>query len=221
MLPAQGPQFEVASIKPGDPGERGQTFYYPQRDWFRVTGITMKGLIAYAYDVREFQLDGASGWLATDRYDVLAKIEGEQPEQQIRSMVQSLLAARMNLKVHHETREMSVLDLTIAKGGAKIHATTPPGGPTMRGGEGQLTGKNLTMDMLASLLANRVERPVVNQTGMAGQFDINLEWTDQENAGTAPSLFTAVQEQLGLKLETNHAPADVVVIEHADRPSPN
>ena len=219
--PATNLQFEVASVKPSEPGARGPTFYYPQRDRFQVNDITVKGLIAYAYDVREFQIEGASGWLASDRYDVVAKMDGEPPERQVRAMVQSLLAGRMNLKNHKETRDMSVLILTVAKGGAKLQKTATPGGPTMRGGEGRLTGQNLTMDMLASLLANRVERPVLNQTGMPGHFDIHLEWSEPEGDGTGPSIFTAVQEQLGLRLETGRAPTDMVVIDHVDRPSPN
>ena len=214
-------QFEVASIKPSAQGVRGATFYNPTRERFQIDDVTVKGLIAYACNVREFQIEGASGWVASDRYNVIAKPDGELTDERIRAMVQSLLAERMGLKIHRESREMSVLSLTVAKGGPKLQESAIAAGPTMRGGEGRLTGQNLTMDMLASLLANRVERPVLNRTGMPGQFDIKLEWVPEESPETGPSIFTAVQEQLGLRLETERAAAEILVVEHVDRPSPN
>lgn len=214
-------QFEVASIKPNQSGERGSTFYNPTPDRFQFNNATVKALIAYAYGVRDLQIVGASGWLATDGYDVLAKPEGEVSDERVREMVQSLLAERMNLKTHEETKEMPVYALVTVKGGAKLAKSAMPDQPTAHGGFGRFSGKHLTMDMLAFLLAGQVERPVFDKTGIEGQYDIELHWTPEDSPEPGPSIYSALQDQLGLKLESQRAPQEIVVIDHVERPSDN
>ena len=187
-------------------------------------------------------------------------------------MVQSMLADRFNLKVHHETKELSVYALVIAKNGPKLTSTklpplppgvpsqselpppptpsrgvapltAPSGLPSMLVGRGRITATAVPMSQLTEALARNSElanRPIVNQTGLTGSYDFTLLWTPQGTApafggpgdgnqnpanavpdSSAPSLFTALEEQLGLKLESTKAPADVVVIDHIEEPSPN
>jgi len=218
---AEQPQFEVAVIKPSASQFRGSTFYNPTPDRFQFDNVTIKELIAYAYGVREFQIEGASGWLNSDRYDILAKPEGRITGENAGEMVQNLLAERLNLKVHEDTKEMSVFALVESKGGAKLHDSTGRGEPIAHNGYGHMTGRHLTMENLTSMLAAQVERPVIDKTGITGQFDIRLEWVPEDSTETGPSIFTAVQEQLGLKLESERAPVQIVVIDHVERPSDN
>jgi uncharacterized protein (TIGR03435 family) len=214
-------QFEVASIKPSREAARGSTFYNPTRDRFQFDNVTVKALIAYAYAVPDTQIVGASGWVATGGYDVLAKPEGDVTDERIRGMVQSLLAERLSLKVHQETKEMPVYALVTAKGGAKLTKSPMPDQPTAHGGFGRMSGRHLTVDNLSSLLAARVERPVIDKTGIEGQYDIDLHWTPEESPEPGPSIFSALQEQLGLRLESQRAAQDIVVIDHVERPSEN
>ena len=216
-------QFEVASIKPSTaPGTRGPTIYNPTHERFAIDRITTKDLIAYAYDVRDFQITGGPGWVGSEEYDVVAKPQGEASGERILAMARSLLAERFNLRLHHESKEMPVFALVVAKGGPRLHPTVGTGGPEVRGGRGRLIARKVTTGMIGSQLAGRVlGRAVIDRTGIAGEFDINLEWTPDESPDLGPSIFTALQEQLGLKLEPTRAPVEVLVIDHVERPSAN
>jgi uncharacterized protein (TIGR03435 family) len=217
-----GPQFEVASIKPSAPGSRGPTFYNPTRERFAIDSITTKALIAYAYDVREFQVSVGPSWVASEEYNIVAKPQGEASNERILAMAKNLLAERFNLTLHHESKEMPVLALTVAKGGAKLHPSEATGGPEIRGGRGRLVARRVTMGMLAAQLAGRVlDRPVLDRTEIAGEFDVDLEWTPDESPNPGSSIFTALQEQLGLKLESQKGVVDVLVIDRVERPSAN
>jgi uncharacterized protein (TIGR03435 family) len=219
---AVGPQFEVASIKPGAPGAPGPTIYNPSRERFAIDSITTKALIAYAYDVREFQVSGGPSWVGSEEYNIVAKPQGEASNERILAMARSLLAERFKLTLRHESKEMPVLALTVAKGGARLHPSETTGGPEIRGGRGRLVARKVTMGMLAAQLAGRVlGRAVLDRTEIAGEFDVNLEWTPDERPDPGPSIFTALQEQLGLKLETLKGVVDVLVIDHVERPSAN
>lgn len=162
----------------------------------------------------------------------VTSVDGEPDLKQFQAMVRKILAERFGLTLHHEQREMQVLALRVAKGPPKLTANTsdPNGLPDEQDtrGPGQLAivFKNTSMRDLALVLLGQVDRPVVNQTGMDGKYDFQLKWTyDESKAPTdgsaAPSLFTAVQEQLGLKLEAAKAPADVLVIDKVQRPGAN
>jgi uncharacterized protein (TIGR03435 family) len=225
-LPAQtagtAPQFEVASIKLSAPGARGPTIYNPTRGRFAIDAITTKGLIAYAYDVRDFQISGGPAWLGSEQYDIVAKPEGDASGEKILAMARSLLTERFNLTVHHESKEMPVLALVAAKGGPRLHRSEGAGGPEVRGGRGRLFARKVTMGLLAAQLAGRVlGRAVLDRTGIAGEFDVDLQWTPDESPDPGPSIFIALQEQLGLKLETQKGVVDVLVVDHVERPSAN
>lgn len=218
---AEPPQFEVAVIKPSPSQYPGSTFYNPTPDRFRFDNVTVKELIAYAWGVRQFQIEGASGWVNSDRYDILAKPDGPITGDNPGEMVQNLLADRMNLKVHEDTKDMSVFALVASKGGAKLRESSGRGETIAHNGYGHMMGRHLTMENLTSMLAAQVERPVIDKTGITGQFDVRLDWVPDDSPETGPSIFTAVQEQLGLKLESERAPVETVVIDHVDRPSDN
>lgn len=218
---AQTPQFEVASVKPSVPCRSGPTIYNPTRERFAVSCMSLKDLVAYAFDVRDFQVSGGPSWAGTDQYDVVAKPEGSATSERILAMARSLLAERFELKFHRESREMPVLTLKIAKGGPKLQPSVGSG-PEVRGGRGRLVTRNVTMGMFAAQLAGRVlDRPVLDQTGIQGEFDIKLEWTPEESPDGGPSIFAALQEQLGLKLEAQKGMVEMLVIDHAEKPSAN
>jgi uncharacterized protein (TIGR03435 family) len=143
-------------------------------------------------------------------------------------MVRKLMADRFQLKFHYEKRELPVYLLTVAKGGPKLKKGDPNEPAGLGGGPGNLGATNATMADLAELLAHGfLDRPVIDQTGLAGKFDLRLTWTPDEmqaatqSADAPPGLFTAIQEQLGLKLVSTKAPADVIVIDHVEKPSAN
>jgi uncharacterized protein (TIGR03435 family) len=186
-----------------------------------VVNQPLRNLITYAYDVRGFQLSGAPGWIETDRFDVLAKTQ-EGPAS-ARERVRALLAERFGLTVHHETKEQTVYFLTLAKGGPrmKISADAGPQRGIYRGGSGQAQGFAATTEMLARELAGMTGRAVIDRTSLTGKYDWTLEWAPDPDDATRPSLFTAIQEQLGVKLETAKGPVDMVVIDHVNRPSEN
>ncbi len=215
------PQFEVASIKPSAPGSRGPTIYNPTRERFAVDGITTKGLIAYAYDVREFQISGGPRWVESDPYDIVAKPQGDIGGERIMAMVQNLLVERFGLKFHRESKEVPVFALVAAKSGPKLHVSAVEG-LDVRGGHGHFTARGISMGMMAAQLAARVlDRPVVDRTGLNGAFDVELEWAADDRPEAGSSIFTAIQEQLGLKLEAERAAVDVLVIDQVERPSAN
>jgi bla regulator protein blaR1 len=263
--------FEVATIKPSDPNTPGITFRNAPGS-IDIRGATLGILIEQAYDVRDFQISGGPGWVNSDRYDVMAKTERgnaappdagnfqdprKQMEQQ-RERLRALLTDRFRLKIRRDTKEMQAYALTPAKGGpklkeSKVEEPTPvpdgskapqrPRGPMIRIGRGQITGQSITLDFLVRLLAQQVGRPVVDKTGLAGTYDLTLEWTPEPVQGAGPgiappgepqrsdnpapadssgtSIFVAVQEQLGLKLESQKTPVEVIVIESVEKPSEN
>lgn len=176
------------------------------------------------------------------RHDILAKAPGGEagaPSDQksrfdrVRERLRSLLAERFGLMVHHESREEPAYMLTIAKNGSKLSPVSAPGGPPHKQeGRGHSQGFAVPMEMLVVTLSNATNQPVIDKTGLMGRFDYTLNWDPASTAlianpdapppdSSRPSLFTAVQEQLGLRLESGKAPADVVVIDRVDRPSGN
>jgi uncharacterized protein (TIGR03435 family) len=223
LLPAQteSPQFEVASIKPSAPGARGATYYNPTRERFAISSITAKDLIAYAYDVREFQVSGGPHWIDSDQFDIVAKPEGDVSLARVRAMARDLLAERFQLNLHRESKEMPVFALVAAKGGARLQPSTS-NGLEVRGGKGNFTARKITLPLLAAQLADRVlGRPVLDKTGISGEFDVNLTWALDQSIDTGPSIFTALEEQLGLRLEAQRGPVDILVIDHIEKPSAN
>jgi uncharacterized protein (TIGR03435 family) len=224
---AQTPAFEVASIKPNRSGGGGSSIRQAKGQ-LTMENVPLRKMTLWAYgipDDREYALIGP-GWLGTERFDIAAKYPGETPVAQIRQMTQTLLADRFKLALHRETRQLPIFALVVAKGGPKIQATAP-GAANTNGGPGHLQATRITMQKLCDLMARMVGQPVTNDTGLAGVFSFTLDWTPDETQklgapedGTAPSgasLFAALQEQLGLRLEGRKGPVDVLVVDRMEK----
>jgi len=258
ILHATGPlpSFEVATIKPSQPGATGIRAFGPKgADRFLAMNVTVKDLIDFAYTIDDDrQVVGLSGWMISKRYDVDAKVGdaevaviSELPPSYnpYRFMQQALLADRFKLKVHFETRSLPIYALVVAKGGSKLKASemdpanrAETVNPTfLQAGSGKAAGAGTTTGMLAEVLERQDEvgnlpggrgRMVVDKTNLSGRYDWTLHWTPWRDLSSGelsdskgPSLFTALQEQLGLKLEPTKGKVEVVVIDHIDFPSEN
>lgn len=227
------PVFEVATIKPSEPNDPSDGFHTRGRHIF-IENQTVNKLVAFAYGMNGKQIAGGPEWLGTDRFDIdgVPDAEGTPSLKQEQGMVKKLLAERFKLTTHEEKRELSVYAITVGKNGPKLTKSAgdligmPSQDADQHGTELDMKFKNMSMADFGFCMQFFVDRPIVDQTGLAGQYDFNLKWTFDEteasnNPNAAPGLFTAVQEQLGLKLEAVKAPADVIVIDKVERPSAN
>lgn len=222
------PRFEVASVKPAEPGR-------PQGVWtdgspgrIRIQRLTLKALIAGSYEIRGFQVFGP-GWIDSERYDIMAKLPDEAAKlgekerwSQVHSMERSLLADRFQLAAHRETRDLPVLTLVVAKGGLKIRKTGEDEGSNVivERRAGHLAAQQITVRQIVEILSSIARQPVLDATGFAGATDIRLDWTPEDNDPVGP-LSDALHQQLGLKLEERKSPMPVVVIDRVERPSGN
>lgn len=236
------PTFEVATIKPTKPDEQ-RTYLIWRGNDMQVVNFSLAGLIKFAYDVQDKQIVGAPDWINTEKFDIEAKpdVPGAPNGKQLKEMVQKLLADRFALKFHKDQKEMAAYVLTVGKDGPKMKADTgnPNGLPGLFFGPiGTLHVMNATLQNFTNLMQSTVlDRPVVDKTGLNGRWDFTLKWTPDESqfagmgvkipppaaddANAAPPLFTAIQEQLDLKLEAQKTQVPVLVIDHVDHPSPN
>ncbi len=235
------PAFEVATIKPSRSGELGGTLRVSPGGVVNLTNFPMMVLIQFASNVPRRQISGGPSWLESERFDVAGKpdLEGTPSVDQVRAMLGKLLEDRLKLSLRHEKRELPAYTLTVAKGGPKLTESTADsnGLPTFLGAGGRAgrNVKNATMAEFASDLQGRVpDRPVMDRTGLGSKrYDFILKWSPDAPAtngaaGTAPDdpdappdLFAAIQEQLGLKLESTKAQVDVIVIDHVEKPGEN
>ena len=251
--------YDVVSIKPNKPeGDKIMIRVQSGGDRYAALGISVKGLIQYAYNLKmEDQISGVTGSVSDARFDIEAKIDEEtfaglkklsidEGNLQRRLLMQAMLADRFQLKVHSETKELPIYSLVIAKGGFKLKDADPndtyPNGikgldgvshaGMMRVSNGTLAAQGISMSALANNLSFQLRRHVVDHTGLTGKYDISLTWTPDDNrvgapadSGVAvdsgPSIFTAVQEQLGLKLEATKGPVETIVVDHVEMPSEN
>ena len=242
MDPKATPSFEVATIKPTKPDEQGKAFLV-RGNRFRTVNTSLAEMMSFAYGIHAKQVVGAPAWFDADKFDLDAKPEGEgaPDDAQWKGMLQKLLVERFKLTFHHDKRELAVYVLAVGRGGPKLNKSDgdPNGLPGLffRGRPGDLIVHNATMGDFTGLLQNAVlDRPVLDQTGIPGRWDFTLNWTpdDSQFGGMAakippptdgsvppPALYTAVQEQIGLKLDATRAPADVFVIDHIEKPSDN
>jgi uncharacterized protein (TIGR03435 family) len=235
------PSFEVATIKPTKPDEQRKLLVV-RGNRFETVNTSMNNLISFAYGLHPKQIVGAPAWFDSDKFDIDGKpdIEGRPNDKQLKGMIQKLLADRFSLKFHRDKRELPVYVLSAAKSGPKL--TKSEGDPNGLPGLffrqlGALNVRNATMGDFTNLMQEAVlDRPVVNQTGLEGRYDFTLNWTPDDsqfgglgakippstdNANAPPNLYTAVQEQMGLKLDATKALADVLVIDHVEKPSAN
>jgi uncharacterized protein (TIGR03435 family) len=244
------PSFEVAAIKPNNTGS-GNSSSNTNDGLFTAENVTLKGIMQYeAYDIPQSRMIGGPKWLDVTRFDIRAKVDeataanlnkldSKDKRLQSMAMFQQLLADRFRLKVHWETRQLPIYALVPAKNGAKLKPADPKEGMgTSSHGNGssvklEATGQTLA-EFAQSLTADAQQdlgRTVVDQSGIQGKYDYALNWThdsartsgssDGSQPETGPSLFTAIQEQLGLKLESTKGPVEVLVIDQAELPTEN
>ena len=237
--PSPPPAFEVATIKPSDPDACCARTFSRDGRHFATTNTNLRYLMQYAYNLQAKQITGGPAWIDVDRFNVVGVIDGagEPTDRQWKVALQNLLTGRFHLQLHHDTAEMPAYALTIAKGGSKL--TPGEGGPRQgmgfSGGVGQTMngwGMNASIaDFAGELQRIVLDRPIVDRTGLTGTFTIQIAFTreDPQSLGmgpplpdnAAPTLFTAIQQQLGLKLEPTKAPVDILVIDHAEKPTAN
>lgn len=235
--------FDVVSVKPGKPGcllvQIG-----PSPDGFHLQCIPLSALIRYAYGYGAFNDErvlGEPSWIKFEAYDVDAKVEfgdtgtfDKLSLEQKETMLQPILKSRFKLGVHQETKVLPVYALVIGKGGDKLKESSPDDLatktlPTLRmRGRGKLEGHHCSIKEMLSFLSPLQGRTIVDRTGLSGKYEFTLSWTPNSMTTDAPaedesrpSIFTAVQEQLGLKLEVQKAPLNVLVVDHVERPSVN
>jgi bla regulator protein BlaR1 len=233
---AQGLVFDVASIRPSDPNSRGLTMRDTPEGGLSGSGLTLKFLIQVAYNVESFQITGGPGWVETERFDVSAKTDNadnsgsEQTRvERWRERMRALLADRFKLTLRKESSERPVFALVESKGGHKLGPATDERGNGIGRNRGLITGEKVPMAMLAKLLASVVSRPVFDRTGLNGNYVFRLQFAEEmtgkegvpSETGDGASIFAAIQEQLGLKLESTRGPVEMLAIERAEKPTEN
>jgi uncharacterized protein (TIGR03435 family) len=256
--------FEVASVKPNKSGDGRVMMAMPPTGRITATNIPVQLLLRQAYNVQPFQIIGAPSWIASDRFDIVAKAPEGTPPEQYRPMMRNLLADRFKLKAHMETREMPTYALVVARADGKLgpnltpakidceamargrRAGGPPPAPPQPGqpidcgfmiGIGNMSAGGMPMAELARSLSGFVNRIVVDKTGLSSRYDFQLTYTPEGRGlpglqGAPPvgvelppgdpngaSLFTALQEQLGLKLDSQKGPVEVLVIDRIEQPT--
>lgn len=247
--------FEVASVKPNRSGTTSVSMRMQPGGRFNALNVTVLDLIRFAYAVQPFQIEGGPSWLESERFDVMAKVEGEIPPLPpgqvgpVQLMTQNLLAERFKLKAHRQTKDAAAYALVHARHdrrlGKQVEPSTVdcvavlkammaggrggppagPGGPQCRlstAGPGSVRGTDVSIGQLAQLLSVQLQRQVVDRTGLTGVFSFELSFAaDQANDPDRPSIFTALQEQLGLKLESQRAPLETLIIDSIQQPTPD
>ncbi len=241
MPPNANPSFNVATIKPSKPDQPGKMFRVEGRH-FTTLNTTLIDLIDFAYGTHPKQVVNAPPWINTDKFDLSATpdADGAPSDAQWKSMIQRLLADRFQLKFHKDNREMPAYALTVAKTGSKLEKSqaNEDGLPGLFFSQlGNLHVSNANMDDFSHLMQEAVlDRPVVNQTDLKGRWNFNLKWTPDESqfsgmgikvppptdaADAPPPLFTAIQEEIGLKLDATRTAVPVLVVDHVEKPSEN
>ena len=247
QTPAAPPAFEVASVKPAPPPTPGMIKVQMGGDpgMIDYKNVSLKTVIARAYQMKEFQISGPD-WIETARFDILAKVPPNAPKEQIPPMLQNLLAERFKLTVHREQKVMPVYAMVVGKGGLKVKPLEgdPEGSMSNRfSPKGRAFSGQMTLAALAAALSQMLDRPVLDLSGIKGAYDIDLEWVPDEHESGAltkmrimggqagggaeahgetpdsngPSIFAALQEKLGLRLDGRKSPVDILVVDGAEK----
>ena len=225
-LAAQSLRFDVASVKPADPDGSWQISVPHGR--FTAANCTLLRLVRFAYDLQDHQISGGPGWLDSAKFTIDATVDratvvpsGRAAYPVLRPMVRVLLAERFKFLAHTETREETVYNLIVDKGGSRLRQESEPG--SLRIAKGELIGTGAPMAFLVGQLSEQLGRPVIDKTGLTAHYDFSLKWSPDPDAAetSGPSLFTALQSDLGLKLQSTRAPVEILVIDHAEKPEPN
>jgi len=244
------PAFDVSTVKPSKPEQMGSMLQLTD-DGISITHFPLHTILCGAFGTEDDHILDEPGWSRSAMFDIEAKVAPEDAPKlkglsrdQRYQMLVPLLEERFGLKFHHETRELPVYTLVVAKGGIKMQQSKPddssgPGRKMLMARKGHIESADMDIRDLAHVLSQQLGRTVVDETGLTGKYDYKLDWTPDDapppmaasGAGgqqqstlpdaSGPSLFTALQEQLGLKLETKKAMSDVIVIDHIEQPSAN
>lgn len=224
--------WDVVSIKPHKELDSGGSMYM-RPDGIEITNLTIDTLLWNAFEIKsEGQIVGCPGWAKSDRFDVRAKLSVEDAEvweklrggerdEQWHRLNRQILEDRFAMKAHIEKRELPVYDLVVAKQGSKLKQSAPGSGGVSNYGPGKISAKSTAISSLIVNLSGTVGRIIIDKTDLTGKYDFELSWAANNEPDAGPSIFSALQDQLGLKLDPAKAPVDVVVIDHIERPSEN
>ncbi len=218
--------FEVGAVKPNASGPTAPSGFFPTPGRLRVLNTPLEQMIHAAFHIPQGSLAGVSGWMQSDRYDIDAKAAANSTFGEDLTMLRALLVDRFQLRFHTETRQSTTLALVIAKNGPKFHQSKDDaaGGkeridirPT------EISGVNIPFGHFVSVLGAQLKRTVTNATGLSGKFDLSLKYVrdDAPDAASGPTVFAALEDQLGLKLESRKGPVEVMVIDSAEKPHEN
>jgi uncharacterized protein (TIGR03435 family) len=244
--PGDAEKFEVASIRPSRPDVNPPAIRFMPGGGLEATGVTLKLLIQIAYDIRPEQLSGGSRWADSEQYDIYAKgPEGRFPaasdadgQRITRMCIRALLAERFKLNIQRRSKDASGYALIAAKNGPELTRSNGPGGRLWQTGITRVTGEGATIESLAKFLGVRLGQDVIDRTGLKDRYDFTLFWAPEARTSSpdqpgqvtvladpvdapGPSIFAALQAQLGLKLEPQKNPSDFLTIEHAEKPTEN
>jgi len=217
--------FDVASIKPNLAGGDARRASASPGGGFTASNVSLRLLISRAYGVGEGEIEGGPSWVATETWDVSARVSSPttMTTKQLQECLQALLAERFQLRIHRQTKQGPVLSLVVARKGHKLKEHVGGGTPAIsassESGRVSIAGIKMTMTRLAEYLTAQAKRPVVDNTGLTNEYDFHLEWAADETASQGVSLFTALEEQIGLKLEATKGPVEAIVIDGATRAS--
>jgi uncharacterized protein (TIGR03435 family) len=240
-------KFEVATLKASPPGEPGAGIRpLPGGQRYEAVNLTLKGIMVAAYRVKADQIVGGPSWIDTDRFDMNAKAERSSSIEELHAMLRNLLQEQFKLEFHRETKELPIYSLSVDRGGAKLqpHEAQNAGDPWIDiepdphpGGFLKMVwhARFSPMDYFAFRLGQIMDRPVIDGTGLKGGFDFNLAFTRDLPAGmqegavingaqvdtSGPTIFEAVQKQLGLRLDRQKGPAEIIVVDPAEKPVAN
>jgi uncharacterized protein (TIGR03435 family) len=228
---AQSPaRFEVVSIKRASAIEHGGGSAGPQPGGrFVMTNGPMRVLLNRAYPTATGEIFGAPDWVTYENYDVEARVGRDQPDQDLAPLMRDLLADRLKLRAHLEMRVRPIYELHVASAvrglGPAMRPSTADcesrrGACSARGGNGVIESNGISMKAFATWLPARVGRPVVDKSGLSGDYELLLKYSTGDT-DDAPSILTALREQLGLTLRPMDVPTEVLVIDHIERPSEN
>jgi uncharacterized protein (TIGR03435 family) len=237
LLSAQTLSFDIASIRPHPQDDDRFHVKMPSNGRFAAVGITAKLVLTLAYDVQESQIVGGPSWFATEKWDVEAKTTDQVAHsvEETHRMLQSLLGERFALRIHRQAEQRRAYMLVVGKGGPKFKASAQDGSTNYR-----ITGNSISLERgdlarMAQFLATALGRPVIDRTGLGGRYDLSLLWDDAPiRQGDVPgldapaaagddrgSIFSAIQDQLGLRLEPQRTAVEVIVVDRIERPSQN
>lgn len=233
---AFGQKFEVVSVKPNKSLSNGSSTNTNQGR-LTATNVTLRSLIVMAYGVKDYQVEGPD-WLTSERFDITGKFPQALPRDRekynagLHAMMQDMLTDRFRLAVHRETKVFSVYELILGKSGIKFKEVPDTDSHNQSSNNNHYKGTCVSMNAFAEFLSRRADLPVLDMTGLKGFYDLTLDWSlEPRQAGVAssnapvpatdiaskPAIYEALQEQLGLKLETRKAPIQVLVVDHAER----